>query len=80
MGESQMEKIMSKLTDIGERLVKVETLLQERTTDTNIIFENLRQHENRINELEKHRTQVVSVKDILTWGAMFAIAVLGVIK
>jgi len=80
MGESQMEKIMSKLTDIGERLVKVETLLKERTADTNIIFDTLRQHENRINELEKHRTQVVSVKDILTWVAMFAVAALGVIK
>ena len=80
MGESQMEKIMSKLTDIGERLVKVETLLKERTADTNIIFDTLRQHESRINELEKHRTQVVSVKDILTWVAMFAIAALGVVK
>lgn len=73
-------KVMDKLTEIGERLAVVETLLKERSTDTDTIYKTLKSFGSRIGELEKHRNQVIGAKDVFTWLAMAAIAVWGVIS
>ena len=74
------EKIMNKLSEISERLVRVETLLDNITDDNKAIKDKLNNHEGRLQDLEQHRTQVVSAKDIFTWLAMAAIALWGVLK
>jgi len=74
------EKIMNKLSEISERLVRVETLLDKITDDNDAIKERLMNHEGRLQDLEQHRTQVISAKDIFTWAVMAAIALWGVLK
>ena len=78
--ELLMTRIIDKLTDIGERLVAVETLLQELTTDKREILLTLKDHASRISELEQHRTKVVNVKDIFMWSFMAIIAILQALK
>jgi len=71
---------MNKLSEISERLVRVETLLDKITDDNDAIKERLMNHEGRLQDLEQHRTQVISAKDIFTWAVMAAIALWGVLK
>ena len=78
--EEYINKVMDKLTDISERLAVVETLLKERSTDTDAINNTLKSFGNRLGELEKHRNQVIGAKDVVTWLAMAAIAAWGVIS
>ena len=74
------DKILEKLTVIGERLAVVETLIKERTDDTKEVHDTLKSHEDRLSELERHKTQVIGAKDIVTWGVMAMIALWGVLK
>jgi hypothetical protein len=74
------EKIMLKLSEISERLVRVETLLDKLTDDNKLIREKLNNHEGRLQDLEAHKTSVISAKDIFTWCVMAAIALWGVLK
>ena len=78
--ELHMTRIIDKLTDIGERLVAVETLLQELTTDKRDILLTLKDHASRISELEKHKTKVVNVKDIFMWAFMAIIAIVEIVQ
>lgn len=77
---AEIDKIMDKLTEISERLVKVETLLDKFTDDNKLIREKLNNHEGRLQDLEQHKTSVVNAKDIFTWSIMAAIALWGVLK
>ena len=74
------DKIMVKLSEISERLVRVETLLDKITDDNKAIKERLMNHEGRLQDLEQHKSTVVSAKDIFTWAVMAAIALWGVLK
>lgn len=74
------EKIMDKLSEISERLVRVETLLEKITDENKAMKEKLNNHEGRLQDLEKHKTSVISAKDIFTWAVMAAIALWGVLK
>jgi hypothetical protein len=80
MSESQIDSIMTKLSEILERLSVVETLVKERTMDTQAIFTALRAHDQRLVQLETHRASVITAKDIVTWAAVAAIGVWGALK
>ena len=80
MDEAKLSRMMDKLTEIGERLVVVETLLKERSSDTDTIYKTLRSHADRITDLERYQSKVVGAKDIFTWLAITAIGLYGVIK
>ena len=78
--EMKLDRVLSKLDDITERLVKVETLIGERANDISAMYRRIEDLEKRVSELEKHKTQVISAKDIFTWAVMAAIALWGVLK
>ncbi len=80
MSGDSSEKIMDKLSEISERLVRVETLLDKITDDNKAIREKLNNHEGRLQDLEQHKSTVISAKDIFTWAVMAAIALWGVLK
>ena len=80
MKENKEDRILAKLTTISERLAVVETLIKERTDDTKEVHDTLKSHEDRLSELERHKTQVIGAKDIVTWLALAAIAIMGVLK
>ena len=78
--ELHMTRIIDKLTDIGERLVAVETLLQELAINKRDMLLTLKDHANRISELEQHKTKVVNVKDIFMWAFMAIIAIVEIVQ
>jgi len=80
MSGNSSEKIMDKLSEISERLVRVETLLEKITDENRAMKEKQNNHEGRLQDLEQHKSTVVSAKDIITWAVMAAIALWGVLK
>ena len=78
--ERKVDRVLEQQTEVLQRLVKVETLIHERTDDTQEMRDKMKTIEDRLGELEKHKTQVISFKDIATWVAMAAIAILEVMK
>ena len=73
-------RVYEKLSEISERLARVEVLLSELTGDVRDMKATLRDHETRINELESHKDAAFGMKDIVTWLVITGIALWGVLK
>ena len=80
MNDDKLDRMFNKISEMSERLARLETMIHERIDDTKETRETLARHEKRISELEKHSSAVVSAKDIITWLAMAGIALWGVLK
>lgn len=87
MSDSQIDRIMDALIDIrknqqdiSERLAKVEVMLDGLTDNIREMKRTLREHDERINDLETHKDVAIGAKDIFTWLAMAGIALWGVLK
>ena len=78
MEPNDVVKMLEKLSDISERLAKVEVMLSERSRATNEIVETLEQHEERIRELEQSDTEMFTTKSLFVWGVATLIAAWGV--
>ena len=57
MNAEKVDKIMDKLSEISERMVRVETLLNELKDDSKAMKDKLNNHEGRLQDLEKHKTR-----------------------
>ena len=78
MEQNDVVKMLEKLSDISERLAKVEVMLSERTRATSEIVETLEQHEDRIRNLEQADTEMFTTKSLFVWGVATLIAAWGV--
>ena len=78
MEPKDVVKMLEKLSDISERLAKVEVMLSERSRATNEIVETLEQHEERIRILEQSDTEMFTTKSLFVWGVATLIAAWGV--
>lgn len=78
MEQNDVVKMLEKLSDISERLAKVEVMLSERSRATSEIVETLEQHEDRIRNLEQADTQIFTTKNLFVWGIAVLIALWGV--
>ena len=78
MEPNDVVKMLEKLSDISERLAKVEVMLSERTRATSEIVETLEQHEDRIRNLEQADTEMFTTKSLFVWGIATLIALWGV--
>ena len=76
----EQSRVYDKLSEISERLARVEVLLSELTGDVRDMKATLRDHETRINELESHKDAAFGMKDIVTWLVITGIALWGVLK
>ena len=76
----EQSRVYDKLSEISERLARVEVLLSELTGDVRDMKTTLRDHETRINELESHKDATIGMKDVITWLVMAGIALWGVLK
>lgn len=76
----KLDNVSDELSRLTERMVAVETKIGERTTDITGMYRRMEKLEDRVSELEKHKTQVVGFKDVATWAAMAGIALWGVLK
>lgn len=75
MSEDKLDKMFDKISEISERTVRVEVIMKEVANDINDTRRTLRNHEQRINELESHKDSVVGVKDVVAWLAIAGIMV-----
>ena len=72
--KQQMEQVRE-ISRMSERLAIVETLVQERTDDNKEVHDRLKDLEERMGAVEKHKTQVVSFKEIAMGGALLGLAI-----
>lgn len=77
--KQQMEQVRE-ISRMSERLAIVETLVQERTDDNKEVHDRLKDLEERMGAVEKHKTQVVSFKEIAMGGALLGLAILEAMK
>ena len=75
MSEDKFDKMFDKILDISERLARIEAMVKETVEDANDTREMLRNHEQRLAELENHKSAVISAKDVVAWLAIAGIMV-----
>ena len=80
MEPNDVVKMLEKLSDISERLAKVEVMLSERSRAASEIVETLEQHEDRIRSLEQADTEMFTTKNLFVWGIATLIALWGVFR
>lgn len=87
MSDNQIDRIIDKLDDIQKdqrdmlvRLGKVETMIHERTDDTKEIRNMLKSHEDRLAELESHKSSTIGAREIVAFVIMAGIAIWEVLK
>lgn len=77
MEQNDIVKMLEKLSDISERLAKVEVMLGERSRVASEVVEKLEQHEHRLRDLEQSDTQMFTTKNLFVWGIALIIALWG---
>lgn len=75
MDSEQTLKLMDKLSELGERMARVEEMLRQQIIASNSINEVLDKHEERINSLEANRDNIQGWKQV----AVALIALVGFI-
>ena len=64
MDSEQTLKLMDKLSELGERMARVEEMLRQQIIASNSINEVLDKHEERINSLEANRDNIQGWKQV----------------
>lgn len=80
MNEEQTVKIMDKLSDIDKRIVRIETLIQEWSSNAKDARIILKEHERRISDLENQKSAAFGAKDVVAWLIVTGIALWGALK
>ena len=80
MDEVQIIKLMEKLSELSERMARVETLLQTNHDADKAIAKTLADHDERIATLEQSKASAMSVKELIAWSLAFGVALWGVLK
>ncbi len=75
MDSEQTLKLMDKLSELGERMARVEEMLRQQIIASNSINKMLDKHEERINSLEANRDNIQGWKQV----AVALIALVGFI-
>ena len=68
------------LNEILQRITRVETKLDERSTDYSRVQHMLEEHNKRLRALEDKNIRIFSVKDVILWLVTLTIAIGGVMK
>lgn len=80
MDEAQIIKLMEKLSELSERMARVETMLQANHDSDKAIAKTLADHDERIAALEQSRASAMGYKEIIAWLTVTGIALWGVLK
>lgn len=80
MDETQVIKLMDKLSELSERMARVETMLQANHDSDKAIANTLADHDERIDALEQSKASAMSVKELIAWSLAFGVALWGVLK
>ena len=80
MEDSQLIKLYDKLSELSERMAKVETMLQTRAVENERFIATPDEHDERITTLEENKARLFGVKEFIAWAIAVAIALWGVMK
>ena len=80
MDSEQVMKLMDKLSEMSERLARVETMLQANASEYKHISDTLLDHDERLDLLEQSKASAMSVKELIAWSLAFGVALWGVLK
>lgn len=80
MEDSQIIKIYDKLSEVSERIARLEAMLQARVSESERILATLDEHEERIASLEENKAKFFGAKEFVAWLIAVGIAVWGCIK
>ena len=79
MNDEQVMKLMDKLSELSERIARVETMLRERASEVEEINTILKQHNERIAILEQNKASINDMRSFLGWLVATAIAIWSVV-
>ena len=80
MEDSQIIKIYDKLSEVSERIARLEAMLQARVSESERILATLDEHEERSASLEENKAKFFGAKEFVAWLIAVGIAVWGCIK
>ena len=80
MEDSQIIKIYDKLSEVSERIARLEAMLQARVSESERILATLDELEERIASLEENKAKFFGAKEFVAWLIAVGIAVWGCIK
>ena len=79
MNDEQVMKMLDKLSELSERIARVETMLRDRATELEEINAILKQHNDRIAILEQNKASLHDIIGFVGWAVATAIAVWSVV-
>ena len=79
MNDEQVMKLMDKLSELSERIARVETMLRDRASELEEINVILKQHNDRIAILEQNKASLHDIVGFVGWAVATAIAVWSVV-
>ena len=79
MNDEQVMKLMDKLSELSERIARVETMLRERESELKEINCILKQHNDRIAVLEQNKASMREIIGFIGWAIAMLIAIWSVI-
>lgn len=79
MNDEQVMKLMDKLSELSERIARVETMLRDRATELEEINAILKQHNDRIAILEQNKASLHDIVGFVGWAVATAIAIWSVV-
>lgn len=80
MDSAQITRLYDRLSEISERIARVETMLQTRVAESERINATLDEHDSRLSALEERTAKAFGVKEFAAWAIAIAISVWGVMK
>ena len=79
MNESQVMKFYEKISEMSERIARMETMLTDNKEESRRITDMLKDHDLRISELEEKSAKMFGVREFIAWGIAIAIGIAGVV-
>lgn len=79
MNDEQVMKLMDKLSELSERIARVEIMLRERASELEEVNCILKQHNDRIAVLEQNKASMREIIGFIGWAIAMLIAIWSVI-
>ena len=80
MSDEQLIKFYEKLSEMSERIARIETMLATQETENKRLGELIEGHEERIAALEERNAKFFGVREFIAWAIAVAIGIAGAIK
>ena len=80
MTDEQLIKFYEKLSEVSERIARIETMLVTQDAENVRLRAIIDEHEERIGKLEENSAKVFGVREFIAWAIAVAIGIAGVIK